>query len=126
MQVLYCLMRDWRSALQSAVAMPPSGPLAGYLLPPLRCPRAAARVRHALPALLVCPRSGAADCRGNLTRADDRCAAVKDISNNELRDDTTDALIKVVDELGKRAATVVDAVIGELAAGETHPPPARL
>ena len=74
----------------------------------------------------LCPRSGAADCRGNLTRADDRCAAVKDISNNELRDDTTDALIKVVDELGKRAAAVVDAVIGELAAGETHPPPARL
>jgi len=51
---------------------------------------------------------------------------VKDISNNELRDDTTDALIKVVGELGKRAAAVVDAVIGELAAGETHPPPARL
>ena len=47
-------------------------------------------------------------------------AAVKDISNNELRDDTTDALIKVIDELGKRASIVVEGVIQELAA-ETQP-----
>ena len=40
--------------------------------------------------------------------------AVKDISNNELRDDTTDALIKVADELGKRASIVVDGIIQEL------------
>ena len=42
--------------------------------------------------------------------------AVKDISNNELRDDTTDALIKVVDELGRRASIVVEGVIQQLAA----------
>ena len=43
--------------------------------------------------------------------------AVKDISNNELRDDTTDSLAKVVDELGLRASIVVEFTIKELASG---------
>ena len=41
--------------------------------------------------------------------------AVKDISNNELRDDTTDSLLKVAEEIGKRAAMVVHATIAAMA-----------
>ena len=40
--------------------------------------------------------------------------AIKDISNNELRDDTTDSLAKVVDELGLRASIVCCDTIQEL------------
>ena len=39
---------------------------------------------------------------------------MKDISNNELRDDTTDSLAKVIDELGLRASIVVEYTIKEL------------
>jgi hypothetical protein len=42
-------------------------------------------------------------------------AAVKDISNNELREDNTDSLLKVVDELGLRASIIVEGTIQELA-----------
>ena len=41
--------------------------------------------------------------------------AVKDISNNELRADTTDSLLKVAEEIGKRAAMVVYATIAAMA-----------
>ena len=40
---------------------------------------------------------------------------MKDISNNELRDDTTDSLLKVAEEIGKRAAMVVYATIAAMA-----------
>lgn len=54
------------------------------------------------------------------------CTAVKDISNNELRDDTTDALLKVADELGKRASIVVDAIIQEMPiASDKQPRPSH-
>jgi hypothetical protein len=48
--------------------------------------------------------------------------AIKDISNNELRDDTTDALIKVADELGKRASLVVEGIIQSLPATSATQP----